>query len=97
MSANKLKIGRRTYKVTFEKAPLLNDKSCRGYYMPDSKQIVLKRGMDKIEREETLIHEVLHGIEEEYNLKISHALIHELEKPLAAYIRSNYVRKTSRN
>ena len=51
-------------------------------YEGSVRQIVLRSDLSKRAMLETLIHELLHAIEYEYNLPIPHALIHRLEKPL---------------
>lgn len=38
----------------------------------------------------TFIHEILHAIEEEYNLRIAHSLIHSLETPIFNFLKGNF-------
>lgn len=45
----------------------------------DSKQIAMKSGLSERETYKTLIHEVLHAMEFERGIKISHKAIYQLE------------------
>ena len=55
----------------------------------NSKQIVLKKGENKLETESTFLHELLHCIEFEYKLKIPHQVIYDLEGPLLKVLKLN--------
>ena len=39
---------------------------------------------------QTFMHEVLHAIEFEYDMKIPHNVVHDLEEPLARFIEENF-------
>lgn len=70
----------------------VDDKS-RGFCerTPDGiKRIVIDRTMSEDLIFETFIHECLHALEYEYGLKIKHKLIHELEAPLAEFLKANF-------
>jgi hypothetical protein len=61
----------------------------RGECRFDTKQIVLLRGMADGPTFETLIHELLHAIEFEYEIKMPHASIYALEGAIHAILKYN--------
>lgn len=87
---NKIKIKKTWYKIKYEEAPLLGDSKCYGYCDVDNKLIVILKGLSKKEALQTLKHECLHAIEEEYGTNIPHKVIYALEEPLADLIKHNY-------
>lgn len=86
----KIKVGKRNYKIQYENGPLLGHDDWLGYCDVDKKVIVLLNSMPKKESEEILQHEVLHAIEEEYGIPLTHKIIYSLQGPLADLIRNNY-------
>ena len=46
------------------------------------RQIAIKNNLSNKELIKSFLHELLHAIEFEHDLKISHSLVHELEEPI---------------
>lgn len=59
---------------------------------PGEQTIFVRMGQKPVERLKTVLHELLHAIEEEYDLELPHRLIHQLEDPLARFLIDNYLR-----
>ncbi len=59
---------------------------CRGTACPETRTIELCSKMGRRKMLSTFIHEVLHAIEFEYQIKIPHRLIYALEGPLARVV-----------
>lgn len=60
-----------------------------GLCCPEDKVILIKVGQKPQARLQTFFHELLHAIEFEYGVKISHKLIYKLEGPLADIVAQN--------
>lgn len=60
-----------------------------GLCVGSSQEILLATGLTPKQRSETFWHELLHAIEFEYEIKIPHSLIYELEKPLSYIFMKN--------
>jgi len=56
----------------------------------DEQQILIDSGLSKSEKAKTLIHEILHAFEYEYNIKIPHKLIYQLEEPIYRLLMDNW-------
>jgi|GEM_PF-2937288 len=56
----------------------------------DQKEILIDSGQSKREKAKTLIHEILHAFEYEYNIKIPHKLIYQLEEPIYRFLVDNW-------
>lgn len=65
---------------------------CRGYCDGESKKIYIQVGLDESLRGSTFWHEVLHAIDFEFGIKISHAQIYRAELPLSKFMRQ-YLRQ----
>jgi hypothetical protein len=79
-----------TYKIKFVKRIPHEEKRTLGLCDPDTKTIWIRishspRGMFR-----TFIHESLHAIEFEYDLKIKHKMIYSLERALEALVVDNF-------
>lgn len=87
----KLKIRDTFYSVHFAKPD--NRKALRrgdmGLCDSKAKEIVLSLDQGKLQMMETFIHELLHAFEFEYNIKIKHKTIYELEQPIVNFISAN--------
>lgn len=87
----KIKVGNTYY--TLELVPFIEEKNgevTRGYHYPDEKKILLLSTLSQKDLFSTFIHECLHAIEEEHNIKIRHKLIYAIEEPLANLIHDNF-------
>lgn len=57
----------------------------------DSKIIYLTMGMDKITAMQTLVHEIMHALEEEWGMDLPHEIIETLEHPVVlVFILNNW-------
>lgn len=57
----------------------------------ETKEIFIKIGLNPKERAMTLVHELLHALEFEYDLSIDHALIYRLERPIYNLVYDNFI------
>ena len=57
---------------------------------PSTQTISIRLGQTAKERLKTVLHELLHAIEDEYGIEIPHGLIHKLEDPFARFLIDNY-------
>lgn len=82
-----IKVGRVYYDIVFDPdiAPDLGHCSTG-----EDKLIQLNPKQTRHELIKTLLHELLHAIENEYKLSLPHKHVHELEKPLVCLFRDNY-------
>jgi len=55
-----------------------------------SHTIYIKRGLTKSQAFRTLIHEVLHALEFEYEIDIPHKTVHQLEKAIGDLLIANF-------
>lgn len=66
-----------------------SDKETLGLCCPSEKEILIKQGLEPQERLSTLIHEILHCIEFEFDVELPHKLIYQLEGPLTQILLDN--------
>jgi hypothetical protein len=87
-----LHIGDETYTVKFvTKFPgCKRDEGVCGLTDSSTHTIYIMKGMSKAQTFRTLVHEVLHGIEFEYDLKIRHSLVYQLEKAIGDFLLMNF-------
>jgi Zn-dependent peptidase ImmA (M78 family) len=77
------------YKVKFKRG--LQQKGYDGLCFYDSKEIWIAAGMDHQETASTLVHEALHAISHEHDIRLDHKLIYKVEAALAFFIFRNSV------
>lgn len=77
------------YEVRFAQVIPGEPKSTLGLACQETKTIWIKLGQSPRDRFKTLMHEIMHIIEYEYDLKIPHRLIYALEEPLIRLILDN--------
>jgi len=83
-------VGKALYDIRFAK--IIEKKTdLFGLCDSETKEIWIKKGLSRQERAMTLIHELLHAIENEYDLHIDHSLVYKLEKPIYDLIVDNWV------
>jgi hypothetical protein len=94
---NKIRIKARVFYEIVWTDEFVDALDTRGETRFEYKQIVLLRGMSDAQTFETLIHELLHAIEHEYEIKLPHASIYSLEGAIHAILRlNNWYPKPSR-
>lgn len=86
-------VGDSIYRVRFVRkiceAKEGSDSETLGLCCPGDKEILIKQGLDPMERLSTLIHEILHCLEFEYEIEIPHKLIYQLERPITQLLMDN--------
>ena len=85
----KLKICGHTYKVEIKKQPLVDSELCFGACYQNEQKIVLQEGMSEERLKEVILHESIHGIDEELRLGMSEAVINALGLMLKDLIVNN--------
>lgn len=85
-----LHINEETYTIKFVSRIPVKGRGVVGLCDPGSRTIYIKKGMTKSQTFRTLIHEVLHGIENEYSIPISHKVVHQLEKAIGDFFLTNF-------
>jgi hypothetical protein len=66
-----------------------DDPDCLGLCDGESRIIFIKSGLSDSEELKTLIHEIFHAIEFEFDVPIPHATIHKLEAPIIRILKLN--------
>jgi hypothetical protein len=84
-----LVIGDEEYSVKFV-GIIRGDKSVLGICDPSSKEILIKKGISAPDKFATLIHEILHAIEAEYEINIPHSLVYKLDHALIDLLLQNF-------
>lgn len=84
-----LNIGNEVYRVRFVRR--FDDRSTLGECDPSEKEIRIRLGQSHNERFKTFLHEILHALEFELDLKITHRQIEQLEEPLAQFLSDNFL------
>jgi hypothetical protein len=85
-------IGEETYTVKFvTRFPKgVKDRNCVGLCDPSTRTIYLKKGMSKSQLFRTFIHEILHGLEFEYDIPVPHKVVYQLEKAIGDLLMTNF-------
>lgn len=76
-----------SYEVVFVDA--FDDEECRGECWKEGKQIKILNGMSNTLTASTLIHEMIHALEFEFDLHIPHSLTYLLEKAILKVLKLN--------
>lgn len=82
----KIHFGEEIYTVSFKKGL-----KCFGQTDPSKKLITIKLGLSPRQTLATFIHELLHMIEFDHPLKMSHAMVYELEKAITEILLDNFL------
>jgi hypothetical protein len=82
-----LRIGNVTYRVVFRNR--IDNTDPLGMCHSIKKIIYLKKGLSLVSTFSTLIHEVLHALEFEYNIEIKHKSIHQYEQAILDFLMNN--------
>jgi hypothetical protein len=83
-----LLIGDAIYRIRFVKK-IDPTKKVVGLCDPCDKEILILQGLSPLERFKSFIHEILHALEYEYEIKMDHSLIYKLEEPIAFLLLDN--------
>lgn len=83
-----LMIGVAKYEIVFVKK-IRNDKNTTGLCDSGNKIIWIKAGQSHFETFATLIHEVFHAMELEYNISITHKHVYQLERAVSDFFIAN--------
>jgi Zn-dependent peptidase ImmA (M78 family) len=91
-----LRIGDRNYRLRFVKSI----RGCKrgsvrgstlGLFDPNRREILIKQGLSEDETVRTLLHEILHAFEEEYDVHLPHLnAVYVLEEALFDFICANF-------
>jgi hypothetical protein len=84
----KLKIGDRTYRIRFVKL-IRNDKSVLGLFDPNRIEILIKKDQSHDETLKTMLHEICHGFQYEYDINTTHKSVYQMEEALFDFICAN--------
>lgn len=85
---SRLRIGDRWYRIRFVKR-IRKDPNTLGLFDPNRIEILIKRGQSSDETLKTLLHEIHHGFEYEYDIRIKHEDIYRLEEAYFDFICAN--------
>jgi len=83
------KVGEHDYRVAW--CDRIDGKDTLGYCDDDAKVIYLKDDQTAEDAFSTLIHEIIHAMEFEHKIDISHKAVHKLERAIMDFITQNKV------
>lgn len=91
---DKIKIGDRTYRIRFVKSIRrcnleVGKGATIGLHDPARIEILIKAGLSHDDTLKTLLHELVHAMEYEYEIKISHSGVYKFEEALFDFICAN--------
>ena len=94
MYPSRLKVGDRCYRIRFVKSIRKCNRpvgkgATVGLFDPARIEILIKAGMSKDDTLKTLLHELVHAIEYEYDIRISHKGVYLFEEALFDFIAAN--------
>lgn len=93
---DKIKIGYSDYDIIVQssESPLLvNGDECYGIIEHDNKKIYLNERFNKDQQNETLLHEVIHGIDEFMNIGLTEDQVERLGKGMYLVLKENNLLK----
>lgn len=85
---SKLKIGSRTYRIRFVRS-IRKCPNTLGLFDPNRLEILILKEQSKDETLKTILHELVHAIEYEYEIKIAHSGVYKFEEALFDFICAN--------
>lgn len=90
-----LRVGDRTYRIRFVKSIRRCNRpvgkgATIGLHDPARVEILIKQGLSEDDTLKTLLHELVHAIEYEYEIKISHSGVYKFEEALFDFICANF-------
>lgn len=88
-----LKVGDRVYRIRFVSSirgcRKLGKGSTMGIHDPNRCEILLKKGMSTDDTLKTLFHELVHALQFEYKIKISHEDVYKFEEAIFDFLWAN--------
>ena len=84
-----IKIGYKTFKIIYQPEVRLNNKLINGYIDPQLDEIRISSTSIPSKQEQVTIHEILHGIEEVYNIKLTEKQIDALATGILSVAKDN--------
>jgi hypothetical protein len=92
---SRLRIGDRDYRLRFVKSirrchRQVGKGATVGLHDPNRIEILVKEGMSEDDTLKTVLHELVHAIEYEYEIKISHSGVYKFEEALFDFICANF-------
>lgn len=91
LNLDRIKIGKHYWNIEHSDKHDDADHDDLGMCIWDDKLIWISTRQSDSGRLATLVHEILHAMEYEWKLKIPHALIRLIEKPIARIIANNFL------
>lgn len=91
---NKVKIGWKEYAVKYlepQETLIIDAGECYGSILFNKKEIHINKEYDDEQKEATLIHEVLHGIEDMYNLELGEETVTRLAQAIYTVLKDNHL------
>lgn len=91
----KLKIGDRTYRIRFVRSIRRCNRpvgkgATVGLHDPARIEILIKAGLSHDDTLKTLLHELVHAVEYEYEIKISHRGVYKFEEAIFDFLVANF-------
>lgn len=91
---NKVKIGWKEYAVKYlepQETLIANADECYGIILYEKKEIHINKEYDDERKKETLIHEVLHGIEDMYHIELGEETVTRLSQAIYTVLKDNHL------
>ena len=85
-----IRVGAAMYKIVINKDKLIEDGS-DGYCNPADSVLVINSEVGPQRKWQVLVHELLHAIEVQYNIKLNHRKINQLESALYQLLKDNRI------
>ncbi len=90
----RLEVRGKRWTVEFSDQPIIYQHVlCRGLSCPVTRVITLDLDISPRLMFRTFCHEICHALEFEYELRIPHALIYALERPIASFVYQNFFKQ----
>ncbi len=92
MKLNKqLVIGDSIWKVIRKRTILHYGHEVWGLCDPSTQTILIKSGLSPRDTLDTIIHEALHALDDEYDIRMPHSMVHKLDSRLAQFLIDNFI------
>ena len=84
-------IGDTVWDIVKTKKLIVEGYECDGWADVANSKIFIRSNLSHESTLSTFIHEVLHGLDSEYDLELEHKLIYKLETAIARLLLDNYI------